>query len=146
MRKKIAWVGIRFSVTTVVTTIVTTVATTVVTTVVMTVVKENCMPTHAIFILMSNARCWAPSLRKNRPSWMTTMRRSTQHSPAQKSREPSNDEHTFSCVCCRCCDSWNILGMHGVLLRSRNSSKPHVSRAVGVRVVTMVPGKCDCSY
>ncbi len=121
MRKKIACIGIRFSVTTVVTTIVTTVATTVVTTVatrhgIMTSLHHdssygNRMPTHAIFILMSDARCRAPFLRKNRPSWITTTRRSVQRSLAQKSGEPSNDERAFAIIAA-------IAGMSRVHTRS----------------------------
>ncbi len=94
----------------------------VVTTIVTTVVIENRMPTHAIFILMSDARCRAPFLRKNRPSWTTTtmMQRSVQRSLAQKSGEPSDEERAFSCICHRCRFSRNILGAHGVLSRHRN--------------------------
>ncbi len=55
MRIKIACVGIRFSITTVVTTVVATVVPIVVT----TVVTENRMPMHAIFFLMSDAQCRA---------------------------------------------------------------------------------------
>ncbi len=103
-----------------------------VTTVVTAVVTENRMPTHAIFILMSDARCLALFLRKNRPSWTTT-RRSTQHSPAQKSGQSSDNEHTFSRIRHHCHDNWNVLGVRGVLSHRRNRSKPRVfSRAAGV--------------
>ncbi len=129
MRKKIACVGIRFSVTTVVTTIVMTVATTVVT----PVVTENRMPTHAIFILMLDARCWTLFLRKNCPPWTMTPQRTTQRSPAQKSKEPSNDKHTFSRVCHRHHDSWNVSGMHRVLSRRRNPSKYCISWDAGAQ-------------
>ncbi len=98
--------------------------------VVTTVVMENCMPTHEIFILMSDARCQAPFLRKNRASWMTTTtRRSVQHSLAQKSGQPSNDECTIHR---HPCDSQNLSGVRSVFLHRRNPSKPRVSRAVGV--------------
>ncbi len=55
MRVKIACVGIRFSVNTVVTPVVTTVIATVLTIVVTTVVTENRMPMHATFF--SHAGC-----------------------------------------------------------------------------------------
>ncbi len=105
----------------------------VVTTVVTTVVTENRMPMHAIFILMSDTRCRAPFLRKNRLSWMTMMRRSAQRSLAQKNGEPSDDEHTFSRVhrCRR--NSRNISGVYGAVSCHRNPSKLCASWAAGVR-------------
>ncbi len=90
------------------------------------------MLTHAIFILMSDAQCQAPFLRKNRPSWTTTQR-STQRSQVQKSGEPSDDKCVFSHIRhCRC-DSQNVSGAHRVLSYRRNPSKPRVSQGAGVR-------------
>ncbi len=103
--------------------------------VVTTVVTENRMPTHAIFILMLDARCQALFLRKNLPSWTTMtakmMRKSAQRSPTQKSGQPSDNEHTFSHVRHCPCDSWNVSGVREVLSHRRNTSKPRVSQATG---------------
>ncbi len=52
MRKKIARVGIRFSIATIVITIVATVVTTVIT----TVVTENHMPTHTMIFFSCRMR------------------------------------------------------------------------------------------
>ncbi len=124
------------------TTVVTTVI--VVTTVVTTVVTENRMPTHAIFFLMSDARCRETIFFKNRPSWTMT-RRSAQCFPAQKRGEPSDNQRVFARICHRRRDSLNILGAHGVLSHRKNPLKPYVSRP-REPVVMMVSGKCDCSY
>ncbi len=98
------------------------------------------MPTHASFILMSDARCRAPFLRKNRPSWTTTTvtmimttRRFAQRSSAQKSGQPSDNEHTFLRVRRRRCNSRNVSGMCRVLSHHRNLSKPCVSRPARAR-------------
>ncbi len=116
----------------------------VVTTVVTTVIPENCMPTHVIFILMSDARCRAPFLRKNRLSWITTTamtmaQRSAQHSPVQKSSEQSNNERAFSHVCRSRRVSRNVSGVHGVLSHHRNPSKLCVFWP-RERTVTTIPG------
>ncbi len=105
--------------------------------VVTTVVTENRMPTHVIFILMSDARCQALFLRKNRPSWattatttMTTMQRSAQCSPVQKSGQPSDDECTFLRIRRRRCDNWKVSAC-GVLSHYKKVLQPRVSSATG---------------
>ncbi len=127
----------------------------VVTTVVTTVVTENCVPTHAIFILMSDVRCRAPFLRK-KSSFMDDDSNNDDNSsndnnsnddddsddddtkvhaalPGAKEQPAKRQWSTFTRVC-RCpCNSRNVSGVHSILSHCRNPSKPRVSQAVGVR-------------
>ncbi len=110
---------------------------TVVTTVVTAIAMENRLTTYAIFFLIYGCAMLGIVLKKksrlqsdddndndNDKVYATL--------PGTKEQQAKNDdEQAFSRIRRRRCDSRNISGASGVLLHRWNTSKPHVSRAVG---------------
>ncbi len=99
------------------------------------------------FFSFTDARCRAPFLRKNRPSKTTTMtQRSAQSSPAPKSGEPKTmtnaDSRPFAFVAAIAGTSQAHVGSSRIVGILRN----FVSLGPWECAVTMVPGKCECSY
>ncbi len=94
--------------------------------------SDDCSTTACDFFSSMDARCRSLFIRKNCVLQSDDDTKVRTALPGRKEwRAKNNGERASLCIHrCRC-NSRNLSGAHGVLSRRWNSSKPHVSRAMG---------------